>query len=54
MNIDDFDELVRKQNKSVVTRDFRVGVSGFDEEVKKVNKNNLTPIVRRPPGFSSV
>lgn len=54
MNIDDFDELVRKQNKNVVTRDFRVGVSGFDEEVKKVNKNNLTPIVRRPPGFSSV
>lgn len=50
MNLNEFDELVRKQNKDVVARDYRIGVSGFDDEVKKLNKNNPS-YLPTPPGY---
>lgn len=51
MNINDFDELVKKQNKNVITKDYRIGVSGFDDEVKKLNKDVLYNTFRSPPGY---
>jgi hypothetical protein len=53
MDINSFDELVRKQNANneIEMPDYTTGVDGFHERVIETNEVWEVPIVRTPPGF---